>query len=505
VLKALFGGGKPDHPMGDPKEAKRILEELTTGDANKALEELAHWHESVSTVPGFKLDARAQLLVQLDDAAQPRVRKLAREYMGAGRLSRVIENRLWTHAHEYNRQAGQAFARCIDEFIKEPKAADPAKAQFPLLLVRALRSFAQQLKWMHLRYGPVDPAVWGTINGLYAIAESRKLTDTPVVLYQGSPETTARLEFLRAAMFSAGAPDSLLPKEVELAERLIGDFAARFTLAALPAPELPYWLDLSKPMAPLRAGKPSGGGAGFRFLGGGEALVALQAMIQKIEATGQIPSGVNLGDKYEPEFALDLLQHLAMYWSPVPPERRHPRHSVKSRLSVAHSFEGVLQALGGDGSELTPEAVSTEAWVVENVSAGGFGAMVPQIKGDWLKVGALLAMQPEGGRNWLVGLVRRVSRTTGQQARVGIQTLSRSPVVSRFSMRGADGEPGIILPGDVPGSTETSIALRPAVFVNGINLEAARGDKQHVYMPLGIAEKSDDYEIARYREMIRDS
>ena len=55
----LFGGGA-DHPMRNPKEAKRILDALPADDV-KALEELSHWLESVSTVEGFKPQERAAL------------------------------------------------------------------------------------------------------------------------------------------------------------------------------------------------------------------------------------------------------------------------------------------------------------------------------------------------------------------------------------------------------------------------------------------------------------
>ena len=82
----LFGAGA-DHPMRNPKEARRILDALPA-DELKALEELAHWHESVSAAEGFNLPERAGLLLAIDEAAQPRVRKLTREYCGAVRPSR---------------------------------------------------------------------------------------------------------------------------------------------------------------------------------------------------------------------------------------------------------------------------------------------------------------------------------------------------------------------------------------------------------------------------------
>ena len=55
----LFGAGKPDHPMADRKEAARLLGELPSQDL-KAIDELAHWYESLSAAQGFKSDERAQ-------------------------------------------------------------------------------------------------------------------------------------------------------------------------------------------------------------------------------------------------------------------------------------------------------------------------------------------------------------------------------------------------------------------------------------------------------------
>src|SRR5258708_20789205 len=52
TMLKLFGGGA-DHPMSNPKEARRILDALPAEDL-KALEELAHWLESLSLLEGFK-------------------------------------------------------------------------------------------------------------------------------------------------------------------------------------------------------------------------------------------------------------------------------------------------------------------------------------------------------------------------------------------------------------------------------------------------------------------
>jgi hypothetical protein len=200
----------------------------------------------------------------------------------------------------------------------------------------------------------------------------------------------------------------------------------------------------------------------------------------------------------------ELLRHLHLYWSPQAPERKAPRHPVKSRLAVSHGYSGVVEVLGG-GASLDFENKDAESWIVENVSAGGFGAVVPQLKGDWLRVGALLALQPEGGNNWVLGLIRRVNKISGQQARVGIETLSKSPLLSVFSVAGVKTvtEQGVLLKS--VSSAETRIVLKPGVFAPGQNLEVAHGERHHVYLPQAVAERGEDYEIARYRELVREA
>ena len=92
----LFGGPKSDHPMAELKEARRLLDEVPSGDAFKALDELTHWHESVRTAADFKPDHRTQLVLMIDEVAQSHARKLQRDYLSTTRPSRssiIIDTR----------------------------------------------------------------------------------------------------------------------------------------------------------------------------------------------------------------------------------------------------------------------------------------------------------------------------------------------------------------------------------------------------------------------------
>ena len=73
------------------------------------------------------------------------------------------------------------------------------------------------------------------------------------------------------------------------------------------------------------------------------------------------------------------------------------------------------------------EGIETETWVIDDVSLGGLGAQAAISGRDWIRIGALVALQPEGGENWLLGIVRRFARTGPGKGSVGIETLSKTP------------------------------------------------------------------------------
>ena len=241
-----------------------------------------------------------------------------------------------------------------------------------------------------MRYGPIDLGSWGVFNSVYAFAEVKQLTQSKVTVYSGfAGDGTPQLEFLKGVLFSVSAPDGLLPLEVELAERLIAEMAPRFVLANAPAEGLVFWIDLAQAMTPLRLSRAPQPGPGLRCFGAGGALAELHTLAERVMLEGKVPPELNLGGSYEPHVTLEVMRHLHLYWSPQAPERKTQRHAVKSRLAVTHGYDGVVGVLGGSDS-LSFDNQNSESWIVENVSAGGFGAVVPQMKGDWLQVGAML-------------------------------------------------------------------------------------------------------------------
>jgi hypothetical protein len=505
----LFGAGKTDHPLGDMKEARRVVAELPRADPAKALDEITHWMESVRQEQEFRPDHRAAVLQLLDEAAQDPVRRLSREYLSSPRLSKQREHVLWSGIHRFWKEAAVGFAQTLEAYVAGGKSADGLKAVAPLFAVRGLRAMAAQLKWLHARYGPLDESLWATANRMYAIADAKGFTRQLVTPYPAVPgETTAEREYLRTVMLEACSPDSLLPLEAELAERLIAQFSPLFTLSATQQPDTAYWMDVARPEPPSRIQRaPQHQSIGLRFFSGGQASDEIERLAAGIRATREVPADVNLGGTYPPATVLHVLEHLKLHWSSKLPERRHQRHRVKSRLTVAFGFDGALDAMEPEAS-LTFDGSDRESWIVENVSAGGFGALIPQVKGDWLRIGCLVALQPEGGENWLLGIIRRLSRPTLQQAQVGIQTIARNarPVALRVragETLSLDVERGLLL--ETQGEGEQLLLVRHGVHESGLQFVIDGAPDGAVLMPIAPSERGADFELLRVRQMVRDA
>jgi len=499
----LFGGSKSDHPMAELKEAKRLLAEVPGGDALKAVEELTHWLESVTAAEGFKPEYLAQLIALIDDAAQLHVRKLQRDYIGNPRLSKFQEHKLWSAIHDYWNRSALGFVACIDLHTSGGKGADALKGSLPLLVVRALRSLAAQIKWQYLRYGPFDNSRWGVVAKVYALAESRKIAATRVVVHPGLPgESSADQEFLRTVMLSASSPDSLLPAEIELAERLIAQVSASFRLALDQQPDIAYWIDLATDHPPLRLARPPHHAPSLRFVAAGKAAQEVEQLIGSISASRTIPSSLGLAG-YEPDMVLDVLRHLALYWSPKPPERKHPRHRVKSRLNVAPGLAGVM-AVHNPAATLDFDHNLVENWIIDDVSAGGFGASIPQMKGEWLRIGCLVGLQPEGGDNWVVGVIRRLSREAPPRGSVGIQTLARIAAVVTLQPQDGDAVDALLL-NPSTDAVEAQLLVKGGVYVPGQQYGFARDGKEFMLMSVAVQERGEDYELLRGRLMMRDT
>ena len=139
---------RPDHPLADAREFKRILAELHVDKAAKAVEELASWFESLRHAKDFRLDHYFDVLRQLDDAGQQHLRNLARDYHDSPHLSTLERQRLWDLSHGYWSAVAARYSECIERARGDSKdrGTEAFKRSLTLAQVRLQATHRTSLK-----------------------------------------------------------------------------------------------------------------------------------------------------------------------------------------------------------------------------------------------------------------------------------------------------------------------------------------------------------------------
>jgi hypothetical protein len=503
ALRGIFGH-HDQHPLQNSRELARVLAELPSEQPYKALDEIVGWLESMQGADGLAADELFEIVSQLDDAAQPFAKRLSSDYLHSVRQTRSEEKRLWAISHGFHQLQAEVYERCLQAVIEKSKVGERLKSALPLIAARLVAALGAVLKWQQFHYAASPGAVWQRLGQALAVVQRAGVEGKSIVLYPNLTGSSSVLqEFIKVVAFRAASLDSLLPLEIEVAERLISHFVQGFVFTTRAEVDSVYWLDLNLPQAPMRLARMPAAAADSQCFfkpAGGHAQI--ESLLRQLKQDGKVPAEINLGAPYAPRLLMPVLHHLAAYLAPIPPQRAHTRYPVKHRMAVVHGVFNSFMVFSAKPGDL-PTSFPIESWVVENVSRGGFQAVIESLPVEWLKVGALIAMQPEGGKNWLLGVVRRYSCEESAIARVGIKVLAhqvstlelKPQTISSFAS--LDRISGLSL-GDV-SSEELTLVLPPASFDSRENLQATLDGVQRLLQPVALVEQTLDYEIARYR------
>jgi hypothetical protein len=132
---------------------------------------------------------------------------------------------------------------------------------------------------------------------------------------------------------------------------------------------------------------------GVIYFGRGNASAKIAEMIALMPKDGNALS--KLAKDVPVAIAHATLTHLIDCWSPVLHERKNPRRHHTDRVrTVVHEFEEGIAGFGGLFFD-SPFISNEEEWEIDNESANGFAALVPQPNGSWLKVGSLIGFRRE--------------------------------------------------------------------------------------------------------------
>lgn len=495
---------KPGQLLAENRKVREVIARLPANDSVRALGEIASCLKVLNTADGVKLSSRFEELDLLDGASRQPESKLFADYLATPRQKKAHEQELWTSAFYLWRLLGEGYQKCQQLADGEPESALTSRASTAMYIARALRCLRQQLHWHMMRYELPETRVWTTMAQLFAIGESRELLEESITLYPGSSGTsTVKQEFLKGAMFAASSMETLQPAVQDLAARIISYCSGMFLVSKEPQGHT-HWLDLAAPKAPMRVLRDPPTVPTVRYLGAGPALRELEQLREQIASTRSLPEDLNLGEQDDHGVVLDLLKHLEQDWAGKSLMRRHERRKAAARVTVAPGFREIVNVLEfaiSDSLDFVDRLKNAESWIIRDVSAGGYGAVIPAVIDDWIEVGGVIGIEEESFHQWRVGVIRRVMRSK-QQQHVGVQLLA--PVATLLRLRSPGALPthmstaAIMLSPQIAGEKEVEILTPRGHYAERNGVEAVLNEKTYTLVPVAVVEYHGDYDRVKF-------
>ena len=486
-----FGRRKQaDKPGRNPAYlgARDVVAALSGFDSAADLAAVTHALLALTSNTQLPLQDRFDEIQRLDNAGQSRLFEMIKEYLATRRHKKARESQLWNGAHDYLQELYRAYLFCLQRYEADPRGSAQFRLMLPSAVARALRGLRLQLKWALLRYTAPEQHIWIEMAGLYMFAVSHAVAEEQVPFYAGR-QITVREEFVKGLMIAACSNDTLRPAELDLATRLVDYYSRHFVLAEQPFEGCTHWFDLQDPHAPARTTRAPPQSAGVRYMGAGGALAAIQAVDAEMAYTGAVPPDLRFYEKQNDQLLLAALNHLALDWAGKSQARKGERRKATSRVTVVPGMPEILRALDfavNDSLDFTDQPAA-ESWVVEDISADGYGAVIPSVAGDWVEVGSLVGIEGTSIHEWRIGVIRRVNRLDGDQQRVGVQLLGTTAELVTLSQKAARSEPAILIMESQDG---VEVLARSGMFTNMDETEMVLRNGRFQLRPAAVMERS---------------
>ncbi len=397
------------------------------------------------------------LIIQLEDLNFTRLEKLSSQFVQVENLKPELEINISETCYNYCRQSYIAHLKVIEKVINPSKFK--LEGNMPVILIgRAMYSAMQMMKWRMYTQANPPTKMWIQLFMLYRIATQQALLNIPVELFKLAPSTSLSAYFVQMCMLGQLAQSNLPKQQVDIAFRVLTHWLTRAHISKHYTPEqYLFFVDLEKDFAAkrMRNFEPN---EQCRYWELDELEKQIKVGIT-VTDRGETPESL-LGAKIESVKRLnDTLNVMLAEWTKinyVRQRRKEPREATsktaKVNAGIVNICNQVQQAnqissglrLSKDGksfderlrthtaltqlSNLTINSGSLDSWIVTDESPHGLGTRVNKYANILARPDKLIGlMMDEDPSQLIIGIIRGVKPTTGNQLKVGIEIMSRHP------------------------------------------------------------------------------
>lgn len=460
--------------LSNLRAVSRWLTDLPVGDPYRAQEQVVQLLIRFNHANRDHGRERLQVLMLVDEKTREMQDSLCRQYLRSAHVSKSMETRLWTTIHAFYWEIAYGYHGFVMNHIAKP-GRSKIQAYVQQVALRAMRGFADILKWRYFRYENLDEKVWLNLHHLYRFAETDRFANTPLTVY---PDDAGRYtpvqEYGQALLLSLCASGNLTPREIEMVDRWLDNWSDRIHVDVSPDPHKHgFYVDTGKGWG-LQRVEAAAASPDLRFLATGD----LQSGIERAKAAlkdGTGPVSLGLTEDFRMPEGYGLLDQVESAWSaPGQGDRRDaPRHPQSGRWRVIHGLVNICAefAQAGFGAladhRLSPEAMldiklygfvtertkerqhqlewesrlasRQEVWDQHDASRTGIAFRVAARESDWIKIGRLLAVVPYEESDWRIGIVTRLACREDDCRVVGVRLLTGQVQTVGLTPESSDG------------------------------------------------------------------
>lgn len=530
---------KPDHPLFDVAEAKRLLVAMKRDDYFKALDEIATWLETIKDTEGFKPEVRNEIIMLLDEEGQPFYSELLLLYLGEPHLQDFEGMQLWRELHGFMKTLFESYAICIGEYQKLEKPPTQFTERLPVICVRMMRALAEQIKIELMHYVDIEQPAWERLVYCYKFAADHQFAETLVFAYpRQALHISPQRELLRAMMLDISSPATLAQDQIEVCFRIITRMVSYFDFKEAPTADCPYWIDLDKPREPQHATSDLKAKLTMRFFGASRAVPKITEIINQHELE-LIQQEQRFGTELTPAGKLTVLKHVQDHWGNDHIERHQARRKINTAIEVVHSFAtinklvtrmdidnavniseedaAILKERSSINLVATEETVdfTAEKWVVSEASLSELSGIIPKSAGNWVKIGDLCGIKAENSPLWWVGTINRLHTGANGALHFGIEMLAKKPLSVWLRTLGKGAEKvsawesssgsfaydyiSVILLPDINNSyVNATMLMASGNYSKDAIYEVMLGEKSREIKLAGLLHEGEDYEQVNF-------
>ena len=406
------------------------------------------------------LQQQHDFILNLEALNQSRLEKLSTHFSSLENMKVELENSMCETCYNYCRQAYIFQLKIIEQIAEHHKAQQvielSTKAEaLSLLISHTLHAGFNMVKWRLFSQSNPPAKVWLQINALYRFSAHRALLNNTVALFNNGTPTTLSAFFVQIYMLGQLTQASMQKSQLEIATRVMSALLTRARISDKFTPEhYLFCIDLQQdePAKRIREPNPTDSTRYWEL----DELEKLLTIAITVSDRGEIPQSLALAKIDNVKRLHETLSILVAEWKKTGYVRQRRKFNRDASSKTARVNAGIVdicnqvkqanQLSSGlhevsslderlrlhttlrTSSLLAATSGTLDTWMITDESVQGLGARVNKYANILARPDKLIGLMIDDETTKIViGMVRSVKPTQGNQLRVGIEIISHHP------------------------------------------------------------------------------